>query len=304
MSILKTKTVKGGETTTILFDELSLYDIPKIMDKMGWTTASALMKHWFSFEKDFRLDTETKSKYINGPSINIPQERVNDSIVKMDWAMHYEVVNKKIDELKNVWASPKGKKRLFVDIYKRNEKNEVNGLINIGGEDKAVQLDYYSQINFREFGEYDDTIDELMGAIGVGILKVAVRGYFDITGGRKKFIVKKLGFYIKDTYDFNDQHKPMAGIGIPDRYNIASEVLGIWSRDGIVAKKEMAGYMASFMAKDFGWLYRHYKGYVPVFNRDFREWQDIHKEGGDFIVFSDVYWTEPLEKDKIIYEDD
>ncbi|CDG18780.1 DUF6402 family protein [Xenorhabdus doucetiae] len=289
MSILKTKTVKGGETTTILFDELSLYDIPKIMDKMGWTTASALMKHWFSIKPAFKFNERIRDGFVNGNAMEIPKEQVNNSIVKMDWARRYEVITDNIDELKNIWASENGKKRLFTDIFERNKEKEANGLIHIGYENSAIELDYLSQINYRRFGKYRDTMDELMGAIGVGTLKVAVRGYFDIKGNKKIFTVEKLGFYIKDTYDFTDEH-------------IISEPLGIWSRQGIVPRKEVPVYMASFVSGAFGWLYKNYRGYVPVFNQDFRKWQDIHNEGGDFVVFSDVYWTDPLEKDKVIYE--
>ncbi|MBD2785683.1 hypothetical protein ID858_16750 [Xenorhabdus sp. DI] len=289
MSILKTKTVKGGETTTILFDELSLYDIPKIMDKMGWTTASALMKHWFSITPAFKFNEKIRDGFVNGNAMEIPKERVNDSIVKMDWARRYEIINSKINELKSEWASVKGKERLFKWIFDVNKQKAENGLVRVGYSNSPMELDYLSQVNYRKFGHYSDTMDELMGAIGVGILKVAVKGYFDIRGNEKIFTVEKLGFYIKDTYDFTDEH-------------VISELLGIWSRQGIVSKKEIPVYMASFASGDFGWLYRNYRGYVPVFNEDFRKWQDIHNEGGDFVVFSDVYWTDPLEKDRVIYE--
>lgn len=40
--------------------------------------------------------------------------------------------------------------------------------------------------------------------------------------------------------------------------------------------------------------------FVPVFNSDFREWQKKHNTGGDYIVFSDVLWTPPLDKDRVI----
>ncbi|MDC9581079.1 DUF6402 family protein [Xenorhabdus sp. PR6a] len=303
MSILKTKTVKGGATTTILFDELSLYDIPKIMDKMGWTTASALMKHWFSIKPVFKFNDKIRGEFVNGNAMKIPKERVNDSIVKMDWARRYEIVNSKIYELKNIWASKKGKARLFGEIFDINKSKEKNGVIHIGYEISAIELDYLSQINRISFGDYLDTMDELMGAIGVGTLKVAVRGYFDTRENKKKFTVEKLGFYIKDTYDFTDKYNPTRNI-LSDGSNIASEPLGIWSRQGVVPRKEIPVYMASFTSGAFGWLYKNYRGYVPVFNRDFREWQNIHDEGGDFVVFSDVYWTEPLEKDRVIYEDD
>ena len=39
----------------------------------------------------------------------------------------------------------------------------------------------------------------------------------------------------------------------------------------------------------------------PIFNSDFRGWQEKHNAGGDFIVFSDVLWLDPLPHQKVIY---
>ncbi|MGL5527991.1 MAG: DUF6402 family protein [Plesiomonas shigelloides] len=41
--------------------------------------------------------------------------------------------------------------------------------------------------------------------------------------------------------------------------------------------------------------------FFPVNNSDFRNWQDKHNTGGDFIVFSDVLWLNPLPNQRIIY---
>ncbi|MGL4481012.1 MAG: DUF6402 family protein [Lactococcus garvieae] len=41
--------------------------------------------------------------------------------------------------------------------------------------------------------------------------------------------------------------------------------------------------------------------FLPVNNSDFRNWQDKHNAGGDFIVFSDVLWLNPLPNQRIIY---
>ena len=36
-----------------------------------------------------------------------------------------------------------------------------------------------------------------------------------------------------------------------------------------------------------------YGGFVPVENKDFGRWRDKNGTGGDFYVFSDVYWMKP-----------
>ncbi|HGJ6339010.1 TPA: DUF6402 family protein [Salmonella enterica subsp. enterica serovar Livingstone] len=47
-------------------------------------------------------------------------------------------------------------------------------------------------------------------------------------------------------------------------------------------------------------MVRSYSGFVPVFNSDFRLWQKKHDAGGDYIIFSDVFWTKVEESDKVI----
>ncbi|MEG0368319.1 MAG: DUF6402 family protein, partial [Coprobacillus sp.] len=108
-----------------------------------------------------------------------------------------------------------------------------------------------------------------------------------------KFIINvdALGFYLKDTYDFLDDD--FLGLDIP-------ELLGVWSWSRILNKVETVTYMSSYTQGFFGLLAREFSGFVPVFNSDFRKWREKHNTGGDFIVFSDVLWVAPLEKDRII----
>ncbi|EDS6477314.1 hypothetical protein YB05_003084 [Salmonella enterica subsp. enterica] len=58
--------------------------------------------------------------------------------------------------------------------------------------------------------------------------------------------------------------------------------------------------MSSYFSGLFGELVRSYSGFVPVFNSDFRLWQKKHDAGGDYIIFSDVFWTKVEESDKVI----
>ncbi|MDC9583340.1 DUF6402 family protein [Xenorhabdus sp. PR6a] len=289
MSILKTKTVKGGATTVIEFDELSLRDIPGIMaNKMGWSTAAALMNHWFNTSAEFKMEEDVKRQYMLGEAINIPKERYNDSIVKMDWALRYERTQDAMIELiDNRLENKSTNKRLFDSLLKRNKKlNPDRDLIYIGYGDDIINIDYTSQINALSFGDKFDTNDDFKGAIGAGNLELCIRGCYNLSGSRKIFYVDQIGFYIKDSYDFSGDY----------------ELLGIWSREGMLTPSEIRKYMPLYQEKKWRELYNLYKGYVPVFNKDFREWQNKHHSGGDFIVFSDVYWMDPPEHFKVLYE--
>ena len=67
--------------------------------------------------------------------------------------------------------------------------------------------------------------------------------------GTHQVKIVKLGFYIKDTYDFNDD-----------------QPLGYWSDDGVTLSVG--------------------PGSVAVENKSFRDWRARFNHGGDFMLFS------------------
>ncbi|ODQ08002.1 MULTISPECIES: DUF6402 family protein [Enterobacterales] len=289
MSILVTKTVEGGCRTILPFDELSLQDIPCLLKKMGWNTAANLMDHWFSTTPAFEMNDLLRDKYMVGKAIDIPKEHYNDSILKMAWAIRYKQVQDAIDVLLNEKLNNiLSQKAIFSRLLERNKILSPldNKKIPIGYCSNIIDIDYTSQVNWTQFGGHFDTVDELRAAIGAGNLELCIRGYYDLSGIRKAIIIDKIGFYIKDAYNFSGNFEP----------------LGIWSHDGVLPFSQFYKYMALYTTGAWGSLYKQYKGYVPVFNRDFRRWQDENNEGGDFIVFSDVYWIDTPKNYQVIYE--
>ncbi|CDG17720.1 DUF6402 family protein [Xenorhabdus doucetiae] len=288
MAILKTKTVKGGEVTELEMDIFYLNQIPDVMDKMGWSIASELMKYWFNTKPAFEMDDALRNTYMKGKSIDIPKERYNDTIVKMNWAVNYKQVQDAIDILINKKLGNKASNdSIFKRLLKRNlVKSSSEKEIYVGYGSDIIDIDYTSQINVETFGGNYDAIDELRGAIGKGSLNLCVRGYYDLSQKKNRFVVDKIGFYIKDAYNFSGDYEP----------------LGIWSRNDILGYGHILKFMTTYKLKDWRTLYKEYKGYVPVFNKDFRSWQRKHNEGGDYIVFSDVYWIEPPSEHQVIYE--
>lgn len=292
MKIISTTTDKApNDDEIVLFEQIHLNEIPLIMKNMKWNTASSLMQYWFDGKPAYKIDDPKRKEYMEMESELIPKEYVNENIVKMSWALEFKIIKDAISTLKLIWNSDNGKNRLFGEIF---EKNFQKGNLCIGNSDDVIYLDTYAQVNFLPFGNSSENtnVDELRGAIGAGILKVCVKGNFDIMGDKKKFITDKIGFYIKDTYNFSG--KELVGKSM--------EPLGVWSRNGVLNFEETTAFMASHINNDFMTVYQRWRNYIPVFNEDFRMWQDKHNEGRDFIVFSDVYWDDPLEKDKIILE--
>ncbi|PSV26389.1 hypothetical protein C9J38_12475 [Photobacterium sp. GB-210] len=156
----------------------------------------------------------------------------------------------------------------------------------------VLEIDATSQVNIRTIGSLLDTIDDWYGAIGNATLKLAVSGFTTTFDNEPYFIVEKIGFYLKDTYDFLSDSK-WTKFGL-------SEPLGIWSKSGTLDKAKASIYISSYTQGLFGLLAREFSDYVPVENDDFRSWQKKHNSGGDYIVFSDIIWMEPLNKDKSV----
>jgi hypothetical protein len=82
--------------------------------------------------------------------------------------------------------------------------------------------------------------------------------------------VEKVGFYIRDHYDFN-----------------GLQYLGTWTEDRVLTKAETA-----FTLSLHGQLVLRLKEgpFAAVTNGDFRDYRDKIGKGGDFIIYSDVLW--------------
>ncbi|QIM43059.1 DUF6402 family protein [Leclercia adecarboxylata] len=260
--------------------------IPDAMEKMQWATAAKLMRHWFSIKPAYAFDLNSKDQAVNGDPRDLPPSKINVDIVKMAWAIQFDQVRNGIETLKKTWCSPKGKKQLIERL--QNVGDFTNTQITLGSSEDVCYLDATAQINFKRIGNKTDPINAWYGAMGNSVLKICVRGSTTKINGKYVFATDALGFYLKDSYDFVDE-------------GYTSEPLGIWSKDKILDKEESAIYMSSYLAGFFGELVRTSSGYVLVFNEDFRIWQNKHDTGGDYIILSDVLWTEVEGPDKMIF---
>lgn len=259
--------------------------IPDAMDKMGWKVGPKVMRHWFSITPAFAFDETSKNEALNLDATLLPVEQVNTDIIKMSWAMQYKQVSDEIKRLAVEWCSVNGKALLKRRIGRAGSYEE--NIVRIGYTDDVKVLDSTAQVNLRKVGSELDTIDDWYGAMGKSNLKVCVRGYTSIDRDKHVFIVEQIGFYLKDTYDFVDE-------------SLMPEPLGVWSKDRVLSKSDMILYLDSYLPGYYGWLVKNFNGFVPVFNSDFRKWQHKHNSGGDFIIFSDVMWMPPAEKDRVI----
>ena len=256
----------------VIVDPLHLDEIPDIMDAMSWHTAAKLMRHWFDMEEAYVMTEDVRSGKVS--SLSLPTNRYNDDIVKIDWLLSKPMWHAAAIDVHNSWVSPKGIDRLRSLLKKVGWARGKTIPTTLGSTAySARECDTYSQVNKVDVGNKLNRVDGLYGAVGNGTLKIAVVGTAYNRNGHDFFRVEKTGLYLRDSYDFEGDNEP----------------LGIWSkkRNKCLGKLDTAAYLSSP-------LFFALQGYVPIFNRDFRRWQETHKydktKGGDFIVYSDVRW--------------
>ncbi|MDM0077492.1 DUF6402 family protein [Variovorax sp. J2P1-59] len=267
-------------------DAVYLDDIPKAMDKMGWTVSAQLMRRWFATKPAWVMPQEWRDgEHPSKMPINytlLPKSQVDEQIVKMAWALNFDQVKAVRAVLQGSWNSPNG-----IDVLRTRLKHagwKTGQTLRLGNKHmSAMQLDLESQVNALKLGSAWDTLNDYFGAIFKASLKVAVVGkaYRSLLTGKNLFEVEQLGFYIRDTYDFNASWYDDAFMG-----------LGVWSKERVLTKAQMAEYKALSSRTPASLMARHlrYPYFVQVENADFRRWQQKRNEGGDFFVFSDVLW--------------
>lgn len=258
------------EPVKITVNKFHINEIPDAMNNMGWHVASKLMKHWFYIEPAYVM----KPKIRNGDykATSLDSNLFNDDIVKIDWLLTYKTWQSALLTIHQTWNTHNGVSRLIKLLkeagwYKGKKTSTFLGSTSFS----ARECEDLCQVNFIPVGSLIDRLDDLYGAVGKGTLKFALSGKTINHNGRDLFHVEHTGVYLRDTYDFTGDDEP----------------LGIWSKQRILNKFETAAYKLDPFKDDF-------PGFVPVYNRDFRRWQDKHHSGGDFVVYSDVKWTKQV----------
>lgn len=209
--------------------------IPETMDKLKWPTAAKVQREWF-----------------NNISNNYPWEanpRLN--FYEFDWALGFARFNKHFIKYFDNWKSEKSINSLKKEIRKMvaekyvtlpnsttpettfgsfendnklvrliitpDELNNVNTPCNVPLFDKF----YYSTLEAYNESKFNAELDDFYGAIANTSIRIIASGVLKFENNKVKVIVKKIGFYIKDGFDFvGDQ-----GLGNWTKNNVTTNIL-------------------------------------------------------------------------------
>ncbi|QDQ28856.1 hypothetical protein FNU76_22280 [Chitinimonas arctica] len=250
-----------------------LDDIPGVMeDCLSWPVAASLLRRWFS-QPAWTMSADLKTG--RGMPTQLDAAQVDEDTVRMDWLLRYERVQQACSALLAAWHTPVGLKRLREQIRAQGPQHAKGTWLFGDLSLSARQLDATCQVNARAFGGMSDPFDECYGAIGRGMLRLAVSGVVQAQGNLLKITVFEVGVYLRDSYDFSE-----------DGCDWLSQTLGCWGHDGLEKRDahrrriEIDAQCAGEEAEDLKY---------EVHNEDFRRYRLKHALGGDFLVFSDVH---------------
>jgi hypothetical protein len=270
----KTYAPTGTPPKQVVIQRLALSRLPAAMRNMGWDTAAALMQRWFD-SPAWQMPEEWKKPKTQPAPMSLSATHCDASIVKMDWAMKFERCRKAVEEVESKLTTIKGIERLTELLKKAGWTGGQSTRLGYYSM-SAQEMDEISQVNFTLFGDAWDSLDDMYGALGNATLKVGVVGQVfteknTVTGQIKNlFRAEYLGFYIRDTYDFN-----------------GLQYLGTWTEDRVLTKGETVLTMTAHGQV----IIRLKEGpFAAVTNGDFREYRNKTGKGGDFIIYSDVMW--------------
>lgn len=277
------ETKPGGhhQPTQIVINALPLTRLPVAMRKMGWHTSAALMQRWFD-SPGWQMPGAWKTDGGHPAPLELSNAQCDESLVKMSWALGFERCQTAVKEAESLLTTPNAIKRL------RNLLEEIgwtkNNIVSLGSTRfSAREIDASSQVNFVTLGTTLDPLDDMYGALGVATLKIGVVGQTfakedaETRRSRNYFRVEYVGLYIRDNYDFN-----------------GLQFLGIWTEDRVLKKNEMVRTVLPSGQSIYKWATDEF---ALVQNKDFREYRDKTRMGGDYVLYSDVLWKR---LDKII----
>lgn len=293
-STLSPSSNRQGTITTLR--QFKITDIPAAMDKMNWPVAAALMRHWFQGKPwpttDGGMSSEVKN-HSTWPST----QYIEESIVRMRWALRFERVKTAVADLRNNWSNAKSipiinKK---INIKFANSENGSHKLTFSGNASQAEKFGYFNSRAIKSSQYGNDATDELRGALANFNIRVIAEGEVIKSQNSLTFRANRLGFYIEDSYDFNDGD------------DWISQPLGFWNFDGMarsvteaaltnsgidqasisIAQASIFG-MSDEMQNTYADL--NNSRYFLVQNSHFIKYRNQHNKGGDFRVFSDIYY--------------
>ncbi|PXX32462.1 hypothetical protein NA66_1012133 [Burkholderia pyrrocinia] len=285
---------------------LDIQEIPGAMRKLSMPVSARLMERWFAGALNYSPTDKDEALCINQDGQPYPADMYDMRSIKLEWILNYPRAKAQYLALqqRQRLTTPRAVEALRKCLSRvRTPGATIDALSLCNGN--LVELHNRFQFQFAgvesTFGQKLDEYllkrltnsgipDDLTGALGSFNIYAAV-AYAEFNREARRATVTSIYLYVRDNYTFSDKSDNQ------------SQYLGHWNHKRVVLVPAAgAAGIASLPWLDYPVVVEGKRSrdniYYPVRNKSFREWQQRHRRGGDFIIFSDyrcVTLPQPIE---------
>lgn len=270
-----------------------LSDIPATMRRKSWDVAAKLMDRWFS-NPAWEMSPEQKEDKFGTLDIQRTPAQIDTTTVTMHWLMKFPRARMACNKLLDGKSAPDGipswrnKKALDLILKKLRRDGRFTNQIEPFGQGLSVPLlSHHCLLNELPAGQLSDPLDDLYGALGKFLIRVAGAGYIEPLKDNHGKVIKhrvhleKVGLFVRDTYEFIGTQ----GLGLWN-FTEVQKGTGYFDPDVKIDQhcREVDEKDAEKTARKEG------ERLFDVENADFEAYRKKFGKGGDFVIYSDVQW--------------
>ena len=274
-----------------------IQEIPTAIRALGMPKAALMFEKWFSGELNYSLNTGDSREEINQNGEPYPASMIDKTSISMKWILAFGRAERAYLELINTRIyTPAAKKTIAKILSRHRNKMEFNALHDSGGDVQALHREYQFQFSGVEASlsqKLSQYLTREVTSFGIPDELTLILGSFNLFAaiGRVSYDRRRYGnsatvthiyVYARDGFTFTDDKAAL------------SQYLGHWNKNSIaiVAATEASIILGKVAWFDFPIAPNSFSTGVdmmyPVKNKDFRDWQLRHKQGGDYMIYTDA----------------
>lgn len=282
-----------------------LQDIPGAMDRIGWPMSAKVMRKWLSGELNYVNTDKGAVKGINQDGKPFPLSMIDETMFKMDWILGFPRAKRKYDELMsdNLFNAEAYKSLKMIFSRREPSMYYIDAWELCEGDIQEYHREFQYQKKSVDSENTDKFLmflkgyampngllmDDLYGSLGAFSFYAAIDGFFyhRVAPTRTRLVIKNISVYMRDVFTFHDRTDKTLGV-----VSNGTQYLGHWNKTGFIivpgatalGEVSKADWVMQPVAR--GGMISENTVYYPVRNKDYRDWQLRHKQGGDLVLYS------------------
>ncbi len=275
--------------------DFDIAEIPEVIRKLGMPKAAGMMDKWFQGELNYSPTDKEYKKDLNQYGNPYPKSMIDTKSITMEWVLSFPRAKKEFDELKTgkIFQTLKSIEAIKKIALKFHQEYQIKAWEQSEKDIQRLHHEFQFQYikvegsiwqKFQQYGKQlwsaggiPDELTLILGSFNI-YAAIAYANFTNSSG--KRFInITHVYFYVRDGFTFTDDAET------------ASQYLGHWSKKGVaIVILKQATVTSGIEWVDVPTLHKTSLGLsvmYPVKNSDFRKWQLLHKQGGDYIIYTD-----------------